>query len=262
MKSQSGSSASFRRAAWQVACVLGLCSTLLACTGAADVPATPDLTTLQNEFDNPTAELDQTSVGETLMEMPSLRQLSTGFRAAGYTTEGVNRADGEASASAGSRLRVQGSINVTVRCPGELDVPAFGQNGTVNLVLGVQDNLIKRGIAMRANECVLRGDAIGTPIRVTIDGPIYMDLGRDLGLRQRWSGRLLMLVAGTIDVGGLVLENLAARWTDDRLEYLYRLPNDGGWVIAVITDQGMITIKDRKVTWGCSDGQACGELPL
>ena len=258
----SGRSASPSRAAWHLASVLGLCSLLIACTGTADVPPTPDLSQLQDDFEHPTAVLDQTSVGTALQQMPSLQQLSAGCRAAGYTTNGVNDADSEASSSAGSRLRVQGSIRVTIRCPGELDVPAYGQNGTVNMVLGVQDNLIKRGILMRAEGCVLRGEAAGYPIRVAIDGPIYMDLGRDLGLRQRWSGRLLMLVAGTLDIGGLVLDNLAARWTDDRFEYLYRLPESegGGFVIAVITDQGMISIKDKEVTWGCSDGQTCGEL--
>lgn len=249
------------RVGCRTASLVALCSTLAGCTGAADVPATPDLTSYQREFDFPTAVLDQTTVGQTLMEMPSLRLLSAGFRAAGYTTGGVDNADNQASASAGSRFDIQGSIKVTIRCPGGLEVPAYGQNGTVNLTLGVQDNLIKRGVAMMADNCVLRGDAYGTPVRVTIDGPIYMDLGRDLGLRQRWSGLLLMLITGTIDIEGLgVLEGLAARWTNDKLEYLYRVPNDGGVAIAAITDQGMISIKDSMVTWGCSDGQACGEI--
>jgi len=257
---ESRRSTSFCRTAGHVASLLGLCTTLVACTGAADVPATPDLTTIQNQFEHPTAKLDETTVGQTLLEMPSLKDLSAGFRAAGYTTEGVNHADSEASTSAGSRLRIQGSIRVTVRCPGELDVPSYGANGTVDLVLGVQENLIKRGIAMRAHDCVLRGNVAGTAVRVAIDGPIYMDLGRDLGLRQRWSGRLLMLVAGTLDIGGFVVENLVGRWTEDQFEYLYQLPETGEWVIAMITDQGMISIKDRDVTWGCSDGQTCGEL--
>lgn len=250
-----------RRAGLQVASLLGLCSTLGACTGAADIPATPDLTSLQRQFENPTAELDETQAGQALNEMPNLHQLAAGFRAAGFTTDGVNDADDEASANVGSRFRVQGSIKVTIRCPGELDVPSFGQNGTVNLTLGVQENLIKRGIAMTANDCVLRGTALGTPVRVAIDGPMYMDLGRDLGLRQRWSGRLLMLIAGKIEIGGLELENLAARWTDDQLEYLFRLPEDeNSWVVAVVTADGTISVKSKGTTYGCSDGQACGSL--
>src|SRR6185369_17011212 len=111
---------------------------------------------------------------------------------------GVNTAGGDTSS--GSRLNIQGSIQVTVRCPGGLDVPEYGSNGTLSLTLGVQKNLIKRGIKLDANACVLRGDAFGTPIRAVLDGPVYMDLGRDIGLRQRWSGRLLTLVAGTLDV--------------------------------------------------------------
>jgi len=234
---------------------------LAACTGAADIPPTPDLTSLQLEFENPTAELDETKAGETLREMPDLHQLAAGFRAAGFTTDGVNDADDEASSSAGNRFRIQGSIRVTLRCPGELDVPAFGSNGTVNLTLGVQENLIKRGIAMTATDCVLRGNVLGMPVRVAIDGPMYMDLGRDLGLRQRWSGRLLMLIAGRIEIGGLMLENLAARWTSDQLEYLFRLPGDEkSWVIAVVTADGNVSVKSKGATYGCSDGQACGEL--
>jgi len=67
-----------------------------------------------------------------------------------------------------------------------------------------------------------------------------------------------MLVAGTLDVDGLLLDNLAARWTDDSLEYLFRMPADPDtWIIAILSTDGSVTIKDSKSTWGCSDGQAC-----
>jgi len=238
--------------------LLGLCSALLACSGGAAIPNTPDLSQLQSEFQNPTAALDRTSVGEALGQMPSLRQLSAGFRAAGSTTDSLDTADEQAASGSGSRLNIQGSIKVTVRCPGELEVPSYGSNGTVDMTIGVEKNLIKRGIGMRANACVMRGDAYGTPVRVQIDGPIYMDLGRDLGLRQRWVGRLLMLVAGTIDIEGVgVVDNLAARWTNDTFEYLYNWPEGNGWVIAAITSQGAVSVRDSQTTWSCPDGATC-----
>jgi hypothetical protein len=84
-----------------------------------------------------------------------------------------------------------------------------------------------------------------------------MDLGRDLGLRQRWVGRLLMLITGTIDIDGLELDNLAARFTRDNFEYLFRLPNEDTWVIAAVTTDGAVSIRDSKGTWSCPDGQAC-----
>jgi hypothetical protein len=243
--------------AWyRLALLFGICSTLLAC-GGADIPNTPDLSALQAQFEQPTAALDETGVGEALLQMPSLDQLSAGFRAAGSTTDNVNTADAQAGSAAGSRLNIQGSIKVNVRCPGGLEGPSFGPNGSIDLTLGVERNLIKRGIAMMANDCVMRGDVLGTPVRVTIDGPVYMDLGGDLGLRQRWAGRLLMLITGTIDIQGLVLENLAARWTSDKFEYLFRLPGVDRWVIAAVTAEGAISIHDSRGTWSCPAGQAC-----
>lgn len=248
-----------RNMARRAIALLGLCSTLLACGGAATIPDTPDLSELQDEFKNPTAALDETTAGQALLQMPSLRQLQAGFRAAGGTTDNIDAANDQAASGSGSRLNIQGSIKVTVRCPGALDVPSYGSNGTIDLTIGVERNLIKRGVGMMANECVLHGDAYGMPVKVTIDGPILMDLGRDLGLRQRWVGRLLMLVVGTIDIDGLVLDNLAARWTSDTFEYLYRLPDSqgGGWVIAAVTSDGTVSIRDREVTWSCPDGTTC-----
>jgi len=243
--------------AWRRLTLLAVvCSTLLAC-GGADIPNTPDLSTLQGEFEHPTAVLDETSVGEALLQMPSLRQLAAGFRAAGTTTDNVNTADEQAASGAGSRLNIQGSIKVNVRCPGGLDERSFGPNGSIDLTIGVERNLIKRGIAMMAHDCVMRGDVLGTPVRVAIDGPIYMDLGRDLGLRQRWVGRLLMLITGSIDIEGLAVENLAARWTSDTFEYLFRIPSEDTWVIAAMGADGTVSVRDSQQTWSCPDGSTC-----
>ncbi|HEX5098959.1 MAG TPA: hypothetical protein VFV94_05640 [Polyangiaceae bacterium] len=236
--------------------LLGICSTPLAC-GGAEIPDTPDLSKWQEEFRQPTAVLDETSVGEALLQMPSLRQLSAGFRAAGSTTDNIDTVDQQTASGSGSRLNIQGSIKVNVRCPGALDERAFGPNGSIDLTLALEKNLIKRGVAMRAHDCVMRGDAFGTPVRVEIDGPILMDLGGDLGLRQRWAGRLLMVITGTIDIDGLTLDNLAARWDKGTFEYLFRLPNEDTWVIAAVTTDGTVSVRDRDTTWSCPDGQAC-----
>ena len=56
---------------------------LTACSGAAEIPDTPDLTALQVEYDNPSATLDATTVQETLEEIPPLDALAAGFRASG-----------------------------------------------------------------------------------------------------------------------------------------------------------------------------------
>ncbi len=240
--------------------LLGVCATALAC-GPADVPETPDLSTWEGDFENPTAVLDQTSVSQALRDMPSLGQLAAGFRAAGGTTDSIDTADQQAASGSGSRLNIQGSIKVNVRCPGGLDVPAFGSNGNIDLTLGVEKNLIKRGVAMRANDCVMRGNVFGTPVRVEIDGPMLMDLGRDLGLRQRWVGRLLMVIVGTIDIEGLKLDNLAARWDKETFEYLFRLPSDNTWVIASVAADGAISVRDSKTTWSCPDGTSCSAFP-
>lgn len=237
--------------------LLVLCSALLACSGRADIPDTPDLSVMQGQFEHPTAVLNETTVAETLQEIPSLRNLAAAFRATGANTTGGVKTAGS-GASPGSRFNIQGSIHATVRCPGDLDVPAFGQNGTLSMTLGVEKNLIKRGIRLDASACVMRGYALGTPIRVEVDGPVYVDFGRDIGLGQGFSGRILVYVAGTLDAGGLVLDDLAARVTSERIEYLFRFPNDpNAWVVASMTEDGNISIKDSLSTWGCSDGQAC-----
>jgi hypothetical protein len=235
------------------------CSSLLACSGAADIPATPDLTALNERYNNPTAALDQTQAVDALQEMPSLRELVAGFRAAGYAQDGVNRGSAEASQSSASRLNVQGSLDVDIRCPGELAEPAYSGNGTLALTIGVQKNLIKRGIGALADHCVLRGDLLGTPVRVEVDGPLAIDLGRDLSLRNPGTDRLLMSVTGSITVADYELRNLSARWTHDSLEYLFVLQS-GGWIIAIVSADGSITLRDKDSLWGCSDGQTCEKL--
>jgi hypothetical protein len=233
--------------------LLGPCFGTLACSGAADIPPTPDLTKLQGLYDRPTAMLDATSAVEALRQMPSLPDLVAGFRASGYAVKGVDEAS---SLPPVEGFRVQGGLDVTVQCPGDLAVAAYGTNGSISFTLGVEKNLIKRGISGQATKCVLHGERVGVPIRVELNGPVAFDLGRDLGLHQRWSGRLLMNVGGSLDVAGYTLDNLSARWTDDRVEYLHVL-EDGDTVVAVVTDEGAVALRDQQTIWGCQGNESC-----
>lgn len=229
---------------------------LLACSGAAEVPNTPDLTVLDGEYNSPTAVIDPGDIDQVLADMPSIRAIAPGFRATSYATRGVNEA--EDSSQEDETLRIQGSIRVTLRCPGELDDPVYDAdtNGSLALTIGVENSRIRHGIGGRATNCVLRADDEGLPVRVSIDGPFAFDLGRDLSIRERWSGRLLMLISGTIHIGDLELKNLSARWKSDKFEYLFVLPNND-WIVAQLTADG-ISIRDKERTWVCPDGQPCG----
>jgi hypothetical protein len=235
------------------------CSTLLACTGAADIPSTPDLSRIQAQFKYPTATLDVTAAAQTLGIMPSLQEIAAAFRAAGYVKNGVTQASTEVEQSSASRFNVQGSLNVTVRCPGDAASPTYGSNGTLALTIAVEKNLIKHSIGGEASHCVLRGDIAGRAFRVEVDGPLAFDFGRDLGLRTRLPDQLLMNIRGSLDIEGYQVQNLSARWTEERLEYLVILGN-GDWIVAVVEGDGTVSIRDKDSTWGCSDGQTCSKL--
>ena len=240
-------------------------TTLSACSGAAEIPDTPDMSELIESYKHPTADLDTTTANEVIAELPPLEELAAGFRAARYTTNGVD--EGSGSSDKDSALRVQGSVRVTLRCPGEGENPVFdaNTNGSISMTLAVEENRIKRSVRAVAAACLLRGELLSLPIRVAVDGPILFDLGGDVGLRDRWSGQLLMSLEGSLEIEELVLEKMSARWTDgERLEHLFERPN-GGTVVAELRtlasgDPG-IGLRDSTRIWGCRDGQGCVEEP-
>jgi hypothetical protein len=240
-------------------------ASLCACSGAAEVPATPDMSELREAYEFPTADLDTTTANEVLDQLPRLEDLVAGFRAARYTTNGVDEGSSSNEKSE-SALRVQGSIRVTLRCPGEEEDPVFdaATNGSISMTLAVENNRIKSSVRALAAACVLRGELASLPIRVGVDGPIDFDLGGDVGLRDKWSGQLLMAVRGTLDIEGYVLEDLSALWTGERLEYLFERPNQRDTVVAELRtlasgDPG-IGLRDRTRIWGCrQDGSGCVE---
>jgi len=240
-------------------CILA-CLAVTACGNAAEVPATPDLSLLRHDYDWPTAVLDPDAADSALAEMPSLQRMATGFRAAAYATRGVDGASESAGKDKEGGLEIQGSIRVTLRCPGDLEEPSFdeGENGTFSLTIGVEKSRIQRGVGGRATNCVLRGasDSDGLPLRVEVDGPVAFDLGHDISLRNRWSGELLMRITGDIRIGDLELSNLSARFTSEKFEYLFGI-DDENWIVAELTTDG-VAIRDANRRWLCPDGRPCG----
>jgi hypothetical protein len=232
-------------------------SLLWACSGPAEIPDTPDLSELDARYDEPTAALDAPAVGNVLDRMPRLRDLATGFRAAGYATDGVDRAGESAEERRGVGMRIQGSVRVTLRCPGEGRVYDEDVNGKIELTIAVAESRIQRAVGGMATRCVLLGGEGVIPVRVEVHGPFAFDLGRDLGLRERFAGRLLMSLGGEIHVGDAVYRNLSARWTNTQLEYLYEL-EDGTTVVAELGLAG-IRVRDRDTVWGCLGGEQCEE---
>lgn len=236
--------------------VAALDTSLTACAGAAEVLDTPDLRELESEYDQPTAAVDQTGVEDAIRRIPPLRDLEAGFRAAEYVMDGVDRAGDAAAQQEFDSTRSYGSIRVTLRCPGGLDARNDAEDdGTVELTFGIDESLIKRGVAGVASHCVLGGARSGIPVHVELDGPFAFDLGRDVTFRERGTDRLLMVISGSIEIDGIVLRNLSARWTDTRLEYLH-LRHDGTTVVAEIGPAGT-AIRDRNAVWNCSDGTRC-----
>lgn len=240
--------------------LIALGSSLSGCSGAAEIPDTPDLRELQERYDHPTGVLDDAATAATTLgEMPSLHELAAGFHAAGYVQTGVQQGGGDAAQGSSSRFNVQGSIHVNVRCPGDTLEPTFGTNGSVALTIAVEKNQIKRSIGGQATHCVLKGNLLGEPVRVEVDGPLAIDFGKDIGLRNRGAEQLLMNLRGSLNIGGYEVSNLSARWTEERLEYLFVM-GDGNWIVAVVTADGTVSIKDKDSTWACSDGQTCSKL--
>jgi hypothetical protein len=88
-----------------------------------------------------------------------------------------------------------------------------------------------------------------------LDGPVEFDLGRNLPLGERSTGRLLVVVAGPITIESVSFRNVSARLTSDLLEFLYEL-DDGTTVVFQLTDEG-IAIRDREGVWICSSNHPC-----
>ena len=244
------------------ASLLALCLLALGtpgCGGAADIPGTPDLRELLQNYERPTGALDGSNVDAALSRAPNLRELAAGFESAKYIPSDVNYASSSTSAKGGSRLRLQGSLHLDIRCPGERRDPVYDEevNGAVSLTVAVAENRILRSMGGDANACILQGSLQGVPVRIVIDGAIAFDLGGDIGIGQYWSGELLASLPGELRVGDYVFQSVSARFTQGRFQHLVRL-EDGSTIVLELSAQG-VTIRDGVGVWFCAEGQPCAK---
>jgi len=208
----------------------------------------------------PTAALDETSAARALKTSPTLeelQQLSAGFQAAESIMDDVDQASSSSSSSTGSRIRLQGSIHLQIRCPGELGNPSYDDkvNGSISLTLAVADTRIRRSFGGEANACVLRGTLLGSDAKIELDGPIAFDVGNDIGIGSRWSGEFLAQLPGTLSVLGHEFHGVTGRFTQGRFQYLVTLAE--GTVVLQLSGDGGITILDRAGAWLCREGEPC-----
>jgi hypothetical protein len=231
----------------------------VACSGAADIPDTPDLRPLLQSYERPTAVLDASTVATALDSTPNLKELAAGVQAAGYIMDDVDRASSTSSSKSGSRLRLQGSLGLKVRCPGQLGTPVYDEsiNGSVSLTLAVAENAIRRSFGGAAKACILQGTLRGLVARIELDGDMAFDVGRDIGIGQGWSGELLASLPGKIIVDDYVFESISGRLTQGRFQNLVRL-NDGSTAVLELSDDG-ITVRDSSGVWFCAEGQPCAK---
>jgi len=235
-------------------CGIGLFAAL-GCGGAADIPETPDLRTLISNYDAPNGELDATRAAAVVADAPPMPQLAAGLRSTGLIASHVNDASTDTTPSKGNGVRLQGSVDVEVRCPGQLGDPDYDPavNGTASLTLAIADTRIKRTFGGHADACVLKGYIGTAPARIQIDGNIAFDLGRDIGIGQRWSGRLLAYLPGQLEVEGYTFKSISARFTDDVLEHLIQL-GDGTFVVLTLDASG-VSVRDKSGSWYCPSDQ-------
>jgi hypothetical protein len=229
-----------------------------ACGGAADIPDTPDLRELLQSYERPTASLDSTTVSDALNSVPNLKELAAGIQAAEYVMSDVDYASRTPSTHS-TRLRLQGSLGLRIRCPGELSDPVYDEsiNGSLSLKLAVADNKIRRSMSGQANACVLLGTLRGLPARIELDGDVAFDVGGDIGLGQPWGGELLASLPGELHVGEFTFQSISGRLHEGRVQTLARLPN-GSTIVLEVSDTG-ITIRDASGVWFCAEGEPCAK---
>lgn len=246
--------------------VLAYCfvaSSAVSCGGAADIPETPDLRELLQSYERPTAVLDETTVADALNQaleiVPNLKELAAGVQAAKLVLGDLDYASESSSSKTSSRLRLQGSIGVSIRCPGERSDPVYDENvnGSLSLTLAVAENRILRSMGGHANACVFQGALRGLPARIELDGEVAFDLGGDIGIGQRWSGDLLAALPGELTVAGIVFKSVSARLHEGRFQHLVTLPGSNQTLVLEVSDEAGITVRDGSGVWFCAEGQSC-----
>ena len=217
------------------------------------MPDVEGLDELSSEYDEPSAELDQTSVRDLVDQSPELESLLSGLASTSDIVDEIDDATDPAEARSNEGVRLRGKLVVTLRCPGNLDEPRYdeAENGSMTLTLGVLRSSVRRGVVGEANACKLNGTIAGRSVPVEIDGPLLLDLGEDFPLSEGWNReRLLVSMPGRVSVDGYSFQGVTARITPERVEHLLRLENGGTLVVSITSDA--VSVRDRERTWTCS----------
>jgi hypothetical protein len=235
--------------------LLALCT--LCCTEPADTPPVPDLTGLEDEYEDPTGTLvDGAEVQALLTRYPDLARLADAFR---ITKSLVARADegrGAAEERGGRGVQLRGTIDVTVDC--QSDGADGVDPGSFSVELAVSRNRIHRSFWGHAVHCLYQTSAGGVPLPFELDGDIALDVGSDIPLSGQWpTSPMLVSLVGTLSLSDrqLSVSGVSARVDDESFEYLQ--PTDTGSVVLFVSNAG-VGLRDADATWTCgADNTAC-----
>jgi hypothetical protein len=223
----------------------------LRCTGAADIPDTPDLEALQRAYDQPSALLDAAAVRQISETFPQLEALAAAFISAGPLIDRIEDARTTAGKRASSAIELRGGLSLTLPCPGREPDVALDEavNGYLALELAVEESQIRRTFRATARHCLLRGMIASDPLAVEIDGAFAFDVGTHIPLRGTWMrGRTLAVADGTIAFGDVTVRGVSARFGEGSFEHLHEVP--GGTVVLQLGAAGF-SIRGRDETWLC-----------
>ena len=247
-----------------VLCRVALSLCALGCAGKANIPDIPSLDELSQEYDSPTANLDELLAGSALASIPELAnldRLDAGFRSTQTVVDSVGDAKAPAEEKAGEGVQLRGSLRITMRCPGDLGNPVYdaARNGSVVLTVALSKNKVRRTIIGKATACQLAGKLGSVPISVELDGSLVFDLGRDVPLGGTYTPtRVLLSLQGSITVGDVIFDGVSARIDDQGVEHLFQ--SSDGSVVVSVTDSGF-SVRGRNGSWSCSkEGGTCAAL--
>jgi len=232
---------------------LVLCA--LCCTEPADVPDVPDLESLREQYDDPTGTLaDGAAVQRLIERFPQLPELAEVFRTTRALVARADEGRDAADDRDGRGIQLRGSIDVTVRCPG--DGRDVAEPGTLSIELAVTRSVIRQSFWTRARDCLFQTEVAGVQIPIEVDGDLALDLGSDIPLGGTWpTSPMLVSFTGTLALSGVEFGDLSARVDDESFEYLQ--PVEDGSVILFVTSSG-VGLRDARTTWYCgTDNSAC-----